>query len=181
MAGLVGQIAQGNSGSLSDLHRLTCRPLLLVARTVLPAAMDAEEVVGDAFVYVWRHSGQYDSGRGSVIAWLTVIVRHRAIDLIRKSRSHYSLDDDFARPRVANIACAGKGPEQSAAHEQTRRQLHRALADLPFPRRQVVELAFFHHLTHAEISTKMGIPEGTVKSHIRRALCRMRVAIAEQA
>jgi RNA polymerase sigma-70 factor (ECF subfamily) len=140
--------------------------------------MDAEEVVGDTFLYVWRHSDCYDPDRGPVMAWLTVIVRHRAIDVLRKRRNHHSLDDASAQPRVANLACAGRGPEQSAAQEQTSLMLQRALADLPQLRRRLVELAFFQHLTHEEISLELGMPPGTVKSHIRRALCRMRVALA---
>jgi RNA polymerase sigma-70 factor, ECF subfamily len=172
---LVHQITGGNAASLSRLHHLTVRQLSSIAHSILPSSRDCEEIVCDTFLYVWQHSSHFDPARGSVLAWLTIIVRNRSIDLLRRRRNHYSLDDDHVRPQVAVIACGRKGPEQIAEEGQASQIIRCALAELPLLRRQLLELAFFEELTHEEIATALGLPAGTVKSHIRRALCKMRL------
>jgi RNA polymerase sigma-70 factor (ECF subfamily) len=177
LVALVRQISAGHPQSLERLYVLTVKQLSSIALSVLSSRMDAEEVVCDTFVYAWQHSHGYDGARGPVMAWLSVITRHRALDLLRKRRCHYSLERDHDRPRAAGHPCHAKGPEQVLAQAQAGENVRCALADLPHVRRRLVELAFFEQLTHQEISVLMSMPAGTVKSHIRRALRKLATAI----
>jgi len=174
---LIQQMGGGDTHSLARLYDLTGRSLYSVAHSVLRSAMDSEEIICDTFLYVWKHAHDYDSTRGSVMAWLTVVTRYRALDLLRKCRKRFSLQDDEARFQVANIPCGADGPEQVVARAQARRIVHNALAELPPSRRTLLELAFFDQLTHQEISRALGMPAGTVKSHIRRTLRKLEAAI----
>lgn len=173
LALLLIRVSTGDPDSLARLHELTVKPLHSIAYSVLLSKMDAEEIVCDAFLYVWRNANRYDAARGSVMAWLTVIARRRALSLLRRRRTHISLDDKNGPRRIANLVCGSKTPGQIIAATEERRLVERALRDLPAVRRRLIELAFFDQLTHKEISDLMTMPAGTVKSHIRRGLSRM--------
>jgi RNA polymerase sigma-70 factor (ECF subfamily) len=178
LVGLVEQIKAGNGDSMSSLHRLTLKKLYAVAYAITFSAMDAEDIVCDTYLYMWQHARRYDPARGPVMAWLTVIVRHRSIDLIRRRRDHSALEEDHTNLAIAAIACGNEALEQVVEQSQAAKVIERALRSLPLARRRVVELAFFGQLTHQEIAAALGMPPGTVKSHIRRALSKMNLAIA---
>ncbi|HXE40378.1 MAG TPA: sigma-70 family RNA polymerase sigma factor, partial [Azonexus sp.] len=129
----------------------------------------AEEVVEDTFWQVWRQAPRFDPGRGSATGWMLNMTRSRALDALR---------------RAGTVECAAEagehepdlaaGPEDLFAANEVGQQLESALAGLePLPR-QLVALAFFRGLSHEEIAVHTGLPLGTVKSHIRRALGRLR-------
>ena len=114
----------------------------------LGAHHDAEDVAQSTFVAAWRGRQTYDSDRGSLAGWLLGIARRQVLDRVR------TMD----RERTVRAAVQQGGPLQAA---------------VPGPER-VVELAFFDDLTHLQIASVTGLPLGTVKSHIRRGLERLR-------
>lgn len=131
----------------------------------------AEDVVQESFLSIWRQSATYDARRGAVRAWLMTIVHHRAIDHLRTIRAKRSADTvmDDAMPlpaREDTWAEVAQGLEQQ--------RVRAALATLPPEQRQVVDLAYFEGLTHAEIAARVGIPLGTVKGRMRLALGKLR-------
>ena len=137
-----------------------------ITRGMLWLKEDAEEVVCDVYTHAWLRAKSFDASRGSVMAWLAVMTRNLAIDRLRQRRATVTINDDTSLQR--NVA--GTGPEQIVAQFQARHAVHRALRSLSPQRRQLVDLAFFQGLTHQEIAAAVGLPLGTVKSHIRRAL-----------
>lgn len=131
----------------------------------------AEDVVQEAFLSIWRQGATYDPRRGAVRSWLMTIVHHRTIDQLRTIRAKRSADTviDDAMPLAAR---EDTWAEVSQGLEQER--VRAAMAALPPEQRQVVDLAYFGGLTHAEIASQVGIPLGTVKGRMRLALEKLR-------
>jgi len=132
----------------------------------------AEEVVQDTFWQVWRQAPRFDPERGSAKAWVMTIARSRALDSLRRIEpNEYKLE-----PETLELIEAPDDdtPLNLLVTVQQGQQLHTALASLDPMSRQLVSLAFFRGLSHEEIAGHTGLPLGTVKSHIRRALLTLR-------
>jgi len=178
---VVSRIAAGDKTALSTLYELSVARVVSVARGVLNSKEDAEEIVCDVYVHVWQHASDFDSARGTVMAWLLIMARNRAIDRLRKRRGNVSLDDERGQGLVATLAGDDDGPDQVLSKFQSGTAVHRALAALTPQRRRLLGLAFFRGLSHQEIAENLGLPLGTVKSHVRRALASMHSAMAADA
>lgn len=142
----------------------------MAVRAVGPGP-DAEDVVQQAFVSAWTGRAGYRPDAGPLPAWLTGVCRHRIADVwARRERQ--------ARLQEAAAAAAGGGTGEPLDRAVTDRVLVLGELDrLGQPQRGIIELAFFADLTHTEIAERTGIPLGTVKSHIRRTLERLRTRL----
>ena len=130
-------------------------------------AGQAEEIVQDVMLTVWRKADQFDPARAQVSSWLYQITRNRQIDVIRKER----------RPMPEELReepGAESDASQVLAVDQEVGQLKAALARLSADQRTMIEQAYLGELTHLEISTRTGLPLGTIKSRIRLGLDRLR-------
>jgi len=121
----------------------------------------------ESFVTVWQRAGDYDGARGSATGWLTTIVRHCAIDHVRRRAAR---PDSRSAPEesigsLASNASAERGAELSA--------LQRCLGELEEQPRRAVLLAYLYGFTRAQIASVCAVPIGTVKSWIRRSLERL--------
>lgn len=161
-------VCQQDQLALGRFYDLTVSRVYGVALRIVRRADLAEEVVSDVYVQVWRDAYRYDDERGKVLGWLLVIARSRALDLLRRQ------DEAFSHPEpydlVAEPESTQRPPEDLLATAQAGSALHAALEKLNPLQRQLLSLAFFRGLTHSEIVEHMGLPLGTVKTHIRRAL-----------
>lgn len=129
----------------------------------------------EVFWQVWREASRYDPKRGSPEAWLVMRAKTRAIDRLRSMRRR---DRTFVSPVDESVARGNDGPgENPAVVAEDRVLVQAALAQLPGPQRQVIELAFFEGLTQSEIATRLGEPLGTVKTRARLGLERLRGAL----
>ena len=149
---------------LYDRHARTIYGLIL--RIVRQSSV-AEELLQEVFWQIWRDAGQYNEG-GAAAAWMFRIGRNRSLDELRRRKARPQTDDDAT---VEN-AHRALGAEQPSAESEAEYQLNRhaiiaALDDLPPEQRVCVELAYFEGLTHAEVSARLDIPPGTVKSRLR--------------
>lgn len=137
-----------------------------IMRSGTPAGQ-AEEIVQDVMLTVWRKSALFDPHRAQVSAWVYQIARNRQIDVIRKER----------RP-IPEELCEDPSIEPDASHilaiEQEGGQLKQAIARLKPDQREIIEKAYLGELTHQEISSQTGLPLGTIKSRIRLGLNRLR-------
>jgi RNA polymerase sigma factor (sigma-70 family) len=167
---LLHDMAGGDSAALSRVYEQTVAQIFAIARGMLRCKEDAEEVVCDVYTQAWQRANTYDSSRGSVMAWLAVMTRNRAVDRLRQRRDALSLDDDRHGALAASLAGEALGPEQVLTQFQSGSAVHRALQSLSAQRRVLLGLAFFRGLSHQEIAAATGMPLGTVKSHLRRAL-----------
>lgn len=174
MRSLMTQIGAGHGVAFEALYKATAAHLKAVSHAVLRSSDDADEIVGDVFAYVWSNANRYDEGRGSVLAWLTVIARSRSIDRLRSRRWVTPVNDDEL-PDVAGM----EGPDEWLNRLQQINRMHGLLATMSPLRRQLISLAFFRGLRHDEISGVVDLPLGTVKSHIRRTLIDIRAALPQ--
>jgi RNA polymerase sigma-70 factor (ECF subfamily) len=167
---LVCSVAAGDPEALSRVYEQTVAQIFAIARGMLRCKEDAEEVVCDVYTQAWQRANTYDARRGTVMAWLAVMTRNRAVDRLRQRREAVSLDDDRQGTLAASLAGEALGPEQVLSQFQSGSAVHRALQSLSAQRRVLLGLAFFQGLSHQEIADATGMPLGTVKSHLRRAL-----------
>jgi len=127
----------------------------------------AEDIVQDVMLTVWRKAHLFDPHRAQVSAWIYQIARNRQIDVIRKERR--PVPEELKLPETDEIDAS-----QILAVEQDAAQLKAALAKLTPDQRAIIEQAYLGELTHQEISAQSGLPLGTVKSRIRLGLERLR-------
>jgi RNA polymerase sigma-70 factor (ECF subfamily) len=140
-----------------------------VALRVLKDPGQAEDVMQEILIQVWKNPGLFAEGRGSLGAWLAVMARNRAIDAIRRRKPTDPVED-VVLTSSTNLASE---VERNSMMEKVRE----VLKGLPLEQQKSVELAFFEGMTHAEIAAKTGDPLGTVKTRIRSALMSVRKAI----
>lgn len=132
----------------------------------------AEEIVQDTFSTLWRKADLFDPAKSSVSTWLYRIARNRRIDLARRDRSdRIDPEDPILHP------AAEADPDAMLDAQQREEALRLALGSLPQEQLELVRLAFFEGLSHAQVAARTGLPLGTVKSRIRLAFTRLRRAL----
>lgn len=178
LADLVGQMAQGRQEALSSLYDQTSPMVNGLLLRILERREDAEEVLLDVYMKAWKYASRYTGQRGSVPAWLMIMARNAAIDRIRQKRAQPKTLA-FEPAVTPEPESSEASPEDQTADEQRRRRVQQMLRELPAEQREVVELAFFSGLTHAELAERLGEPLGTIKSRIRMGLIRLRGLIEE--
>jgi RNA polymerase sigma-70 factor (ECF subfamily) len=128
-------------------------------------------VVQDAFVSVWRQCGRFDPERGHVKSWLLTIVHHKAVDAVRRPpRPNQRPQPEGPEEFVATLG----RPDEAAEMAMDSEAVREAVARVPDDQRKTIEMAYFLGMTHVEISERMGVPLGTVKSRLRIGLEKMR-------
>jgi RNA polymerase sigma-70 factor (ECF subfamily) len=166
---LAAAVGRGSRAALKRLYELEQRRLFGIALRIVRRPEVAADALQDAFVQVWQNAASFSSERGSAAAWLTGIVRFRALDAVRKLGREVLSDD----PALGDRA---EMPEVEAAIDLRLAQgaLRRCLGELEDQQRRCVVLAFVDGLTHAEIAERLPAPLGSVKSWVRRGLISLR-------
>ena len=167
--GLLTRIQSGDQEAMSALFDRYGTMVYSVALRVLKDTGEAEDVMQETFVQIWKNPGAFVSGRGSLGGWLVVVARNRSIDVIRRRRPSDPVEL-FALPSSTNLA-------QEAERNSLLEKIRGVMLSLPVEQQKSVELAFFEGLSHSEISEKTGDPLGTVKTRIRLALITIRKAL----
>lgn len=179
-AELVVRVARGDESALGQLYDRFGAMLYVVAFRVMGERADAEEVVMEAFAQAWRDAHRFDAGRGSVAAWLTVMARSRALDMVRAQSRRERITDTAAREEPASAPAMSSGfhaPGASVIEEERRRAVGTALAQLSPPQRQAIELAYYEGLSQSEIAERLSEPLGTIKTRIRLGMQKLREAL----
>ena len=183
----LARIVRQDEKALADLYQSTIGRVYGLAMRIVRDAPTAEEVAEDTFWQVWRQAPRFDPTRGCALAWLLTITRSRALDAVRarqRSQAHTVSFDAIEALVDAETDVHDRtadDPRELLSAVQSGHLLQSALMRLgPVPR-QLVSLAFFGGMTHEEIAGQTGMPLGTVKSHIRRALTTLRTWLAPQA
>lgn len=156
--------------AFTELRRRHLSSVTAVARMILGNRSSCEDVVAEVFVGFWLAPEKFDAQRGTVLAYLRLMARGRSIDLVRSdtARRRRELTEDVGVPdHDADAAMI----DAEAAGE-----VRAALALLPVDERCPIELAFFRGMTYGAVAQRLGLPEGTVKSRIRRGLRRLELS-----
>ena len=155
--------------ALYDRYRLILFGLVV---RILNDRQEAEDVLQEAFLQVWRRAGDFDEARGRVFTWLVTIARSRALDRLRAIGSRARLADEVLA-HSSEREWAGDAAEDAVKSEQGT-IVRQALRELPEEQRRALFLAYFEGLTQAEISARLGEPLGTVKTRMRSGLIKLR-------
>lgn len=174
---LLTGVANNDQVALGRLYDLTVSRLFNVAQLILRNKSDAEEVVVDTYAQLWQTASRFDAARGTVAGWLATICRSRALDLWRKQRVRERVSSGDREPDSSRL---DNGPQELLEVVQQNTAVHRALAALAPARRELIGLAFFRDLSHFQIAALTGLPVGTVKSHIRRALATLHAELDKE-
>lgn len=172
-ATLVGRLQRGDQEAFESLYGKYSVLLYSVALRILSDHAAAEEILQDTFFQLWQSAGKFDSARGSLIGWLLVITRNRALSRLRKTSG-----DRFSNEDEAMLLLADLGP--TALELQIARQLvSSAVLGLTKAQQEAITLAYFEGLSSTEISARTKIPVGTVKTRLRSALQSMKKTLLQ--
>ncbi len=165
---LLSATAQGDQVAFEELYKQTAGKLYAISLQMLRRRDLAEDAVQEAFVRIWHNAGEYQQEKGNVLTWMTTIVRYRALDMLRATKSRRESDADVEEAEDEN------NPEKELYIERDRVLIDRCMALLEGSQREMIQLAYFRGFTHAEVCTHTGSPLGSVKTWIRRGLERLK-------
>lgn len=166
---LLHRVRQRDPNAMTKLFDAYGGMVYSVALRVLRDTARAEDLLQDVFFQLWRKPESFVSSRGSLGAWLLVVTRNRAIDILRRKRPTESVDD-YPLASTVNLAT-------EVEREAMVRKVRTILTDLPAEQRNILELAYFEGLSHTEIAERTGQPLGTVKTRMRSGLMSLRKAL----
>lgn len=164
---LVRGMAMGNQQALAALYERHGQLLLGLAMRIVHNRREAEDLLHDVFLEAWRAAKDFDPNRGRVRTWLAIRMRSRALDLQKSARVSRNAGDSGLERLVDDEAAAS--PDHS--------KVRAALTELPREQRQVIELAYFDGLSCSEISERISVPIGTVKSRLAAAMSKLRATL----
>jgi RNA polymerase sigma-70 factor, ECF subfamily len=168
---LVRRLKGGDEHALRELYDALAPWVLGLAYRIVRDQDEAEEVVEDVFVRVWRNVHKHDPRRGPLVPWILSIARNRALDVLRRRQRWWRKAEHWEQAQAAEGASEGTPAphEASVPGWPLHREVHNALASLPEELQRVVTLAYFEGLSHSQIARRLGQPLGTVKTRLRAA------------
>ena len=173
----VERTAGGDQGAFASLYDASRRLVYATALRIVGEPADAEEVTLDVYLQVWRNAKEYTGSRGSVVAWLVMLARSRAIDRVRSRASRSRWEEPFQE--FAQFRSTEPGLDHNTEAGHRRYRVAAALDALPPEQREVLELAFFSGLTHTELAVQLNQPLGTVKTRVRQGMMKIRELLVE--
>lgn len=168
---LLRRVAAGDRAAFRRIHDLLAPRLHAIALHITRQDALARDAVQETFLQLWCNAARFDPAAGSAEAWVSAILRFRAIDLVRKHmREPPGMD-------VPELTEASPDPLECLAAQSTAAAVRACLGRLRWQYRRVLVLAFIEDLTHVEVAERLHMPLGTVKSIIRRSLRALRRTI----
>ena len=176
---LLARASLGDRAAFATLYERTSSHLFAVVLRINRDRAQAEDILQEVYVNVWRAARSFDAAQSQPLTWLTSIARNRAIDSLRRGHAQPQMQTFGAAAGSADnedesvydtVADAAPGPLDLLSRASESRALADCMDKLSALQKQSVALAFFHGLSHAEVAAQLRQPLGTVKSWVRRAL-----------
>ncbi|CAG1017825.1 ECF RNA polymerase sigma factor SigK [Burkholderiaceae bacterium] len=187
LAQLLARSGLGDRAAFAMLYEKSSSHLFAVVLRICRDRAQAEDILQEVYVNVWRAASGFDAAQSQPLTWLTSIARNRAIDSLRRAQTQPQLQPahtgagDEDSDVYDTTADDRPGPLDLLSRASDARVLSHCMQDLSPPQRQSVALAFYDGLSHAEVAEKMGQPLGTVKSWVRRALLSLKSCLEQAA
>lgn len=176
LAELISAIAGGDEVAFAKLYDSTHIWIFGLVKRIVRDSATAEEVTLDVYTQVWKSAPGYHRGKGSPVTWIAMLARSRAIDRWRSIQNDWSLlVEDFP---IDEILAGNAEPVEEASREQQKRDIGLALQGLGTEQRAVIYLAYFGGLSQSEIAERLMLPLGSVKTHARNGLIRLKTLLA---
>lgn len=172
---LLKKVVQKDQQALTALYNATINLLYGVALRITQNHEMTEEVINETYMQVWKQANRYNSSKSTVNSWLVMICRSRAIDMIRRNRKSFNmqeLEDSIADQDALPL------PDLMIAVEQ-KSNLYCELNNLSHSQQQLLSLSFFRGFTQNEMAKILDMPLGTVKTQIRRAILQLKKRLAD--
>ena len=166
---LIAQVSRGDDAALESLYDQSVGKVYGLALAITKSREDAEEVVCDVYTQVWVKARDFSDARGCGMAWLMIICRSRSLDKLRSNQARVAIGD-LVSSKQGEPEPELMDPEVTLSRFQQSAGVTRALGTLSSIQKQAVMLAFFRGSSHGDVAATLGLPLGTVKSHLRRAL-----------
>jgi len=175
---LVGRVANGDLAAFSLLYDRYDRPVYAIAAHLLGAG-EADDVVQEVFLRLWRSAAQFEETRGRFAPWLLAIARHEVLARVRRRsrEQRLALAEDIDR-LIATAPDHAIDVEEQVWRRERGELILQALNELPPEQRRVLVLAYFGELSQSTIAASLGWPLGTVKKRVRLGLQKLRQALA---
>jgi RNA polymerase sigma-70 factor (ECF subfamily) len=167
-ATLALRIAARDPAALRRLFDRTSGRVRAIALKLLAQPGEADDVVQDTFLEVWRSIGGYDETRGSLATWVSTIAHRRAVDRLRR-RAARPVADGTRDDRASDAP----DPRETAVDAQDRTRVLRALSELGEEQRTAIELMYYRGLSQSEAAEQLGVALGTFKSRVRAGMSRL--------
>jgi RNA polymerase sigma-70 factor (ECF subfamily) len=179
---LLARAGLGDRAAFATLYDKTSSHLFAVVLRISRDRAQAEDILQEVYVNVWRAASGFDAAQAQPLTWLTSIARNRAIDSLRRAQTQPQLqtaiaNDDEETDVYDAVADETPGPLELLSRAADARALSHCMQGLTAQQRQSVALAFYDGLSHAEVAEKMRQPLGTVKSWVRRALMSLKACL----
>lgn len=168
---LMRKITQRQQHALWELHSRYARSLRALIGSVVHEESEADDVLQESFLQIWREAHHYSPKAGKPLGWVITIARRRAIDRVRRRDSYRRAKqrfEDESKPQAYSGGATNSAAE--VVQSDLRRFLGRQMRTLPRDQREAVELAYFRGLSQREIAATTHTPLGTVKTRIQLGL-----------
>jgi RNA polymerase sigma-70 factor (ECF subfamily) len=170
---LVLRVTRSDPDALNEIYGRYARSVYGLVYRILGDASAAEDVVQEVFLKLWRQPASYNPERGSLGSWLLGVGHNRAIDVLRRRRTH----QEHPLPEAGEPEIVPDGfvdLADVASIKEASEAVRRALTHIPPEQRRVIEMAFFEGKTHVEIAEQLEEPLGTAKTRIRLGMRKLR-------
>ncbi|MBT2323175.1 sigma-70 family RNA polymerase sigma factor [Variovorax paradoxus] len=175
---LIDRIGRRDEAALRQLYERTSPKLFGLAMRVVRQREWAEDVLQESFLTIWRVASDYRGSLSPPMAWLGLIVRSRALDLLRRrSADRAQLTQEFDDVMADTLESDAANPMDAADASEQAWALHQCLSQLEGRQREVLSLAYLRELSHGELAEQLKLPLGTVKTWIRRGLEKLRTCM----
>jgi RNA polymerase sigma-70 factor (ECF subfamily) len=164
----------GESGAFERVYEELARTVYSAAFRVLGNSAQSQDIVQDVFLRLWHQPERFDATRGTLVGYVRLMARSRALDVWREAQIAGRAKDRMKVVVGGEEARPEERPPQAAELRRDRLIVLGGLAELPRPQRQAIVMAYWGGLTAEEIAERSGVPVGTVKSRIRLALIKLR-------
>ena len=171
LAALLARAGIGDRKAFADLYDATKSKLFSVSLRIVRERHLAEEVLQDSFVNIWNNAAGYATAKSAPMTWMTAIVRNRSLDLVRRPQLELQDEEEFF---TLNLEDETLGPQDQLLQSREKSRVENCMKGLEGEQLQSVSLAFFQGLSHSEVAEHLGRPLGTIKTHIRRGLMRLK-------
>lgn len=171
LAELLRLSGRGDEAAFAQLYDATAARAYGMAVRVVRDPSQAEEVVQEAFLEIWRTASRFDVSRGSAVSWILTLVHRKAVDRVRSAEASTRRDTTYHQ-RSQTVEHDSTAEAAQASMEA--RRVRQAMGSLTGVQRQALELAYFKGYTHTEVATMLDLPLGTAKTRIRDGLIRLR-------
>jgi RNA polymerase sigma-70 factor (ECF subfamily) len=166
----MGRVANGERAALRQLYDATSSKLFAVCLRILSDREEAEDVLQEVYVTIWRRADRFDAARASVMTWVSTIARNRSIDRLR-ARGPLAYADQVEELEIPDGQVSAEALLEARGEEG---RLQTCLSELDDRTEKVIRTAFFEGVTYEALARRMDTPLGTVKSWVRRGLAKLK-------